>query len=372
MVKVRLGETDFWAGKRVLVTGHTGFKGGWLTLWLTQLGAEVTGYALPPPTNPSIFELARLSELIDHVEGDVRDLPHLTEVVARTRPDVVFHLAAQALVRASYQQPVETMAVNVMGTVNVLEAVRQTGGVRAVLCITSDKCYENREWHWGYRENEAMGGHDPYSASKGCAELVVAAYRNSFFPPDCIGRHGTAVASARAGNVIGGGDWALDRLIPDIVRALGAGQLPLIRRPNSVRPWQHVLDPLSGYLQLAAQLWSGRADCAGGWNFGPHDEDARPVSWIADRLCELWGDGAGWERDAAEHPHEANWLKLDISKARQALGWSPTWRLDDALAEIVTFNRALGRGADMRATALGHIERFQAGERAEEHGGKVA
>ncbi len=358
-----LHESAFWAGKKVLVTGHTGFKGSWLSLWLARLGARVTGYALPPPTDPSLFELARVAEMVEHVEGDVRDIDHLSQVMARLRPDIVFHLAAQPLVRLSYAIPVETMAVNVMGTVNLLEAVRVAGGVRVVVCITSDKCYENREWPWGYRENEAMGGFDPYSASKGCAELVISAYRNSYFPVGKIGEYGTAVASVRAGNVIGGGDWAKDRLIPDIMRAISSGGRPLIRSPHAIRPWQHVLDPLSGYMVLAARLWADGPRHAEGWNFGPHDEDARPVDWITDRLCALWGEGAGWDLDAGAHPHEANWLKLDISKARQALGWSPTWRLDDALAEIVAFNRALLRGSDMRDVALSHIGRFEAGQR---------
>ncbi len=356
-----LHKPEFWSNKKVLVTGHTGFKGSWLSLWLTQLGARVTGYALPPPTNPSLFELAHIAELVEHVEGDVRDIRQLTTVVARTRPDIIFHMAAQPLVRRSYAEPVDTIAINVMGTVNLLEAARLTGGVRAVICITSDKCYENREWSWGYRENEAMGGYDPYSASKGCSELVISAYRSSFFAREYIAHHGTALASVRAGNVIGGGDFAEDRLIPDIVRAICTGKRPLIRSPAAIRPWQHVLDPLSGYLMLAVSLCEDGAKFAEGWNFGPQDDDARPVEWITERLCTLWGDGASWERDTRPHPHEATYLKLDTSKARQFLGWSPTWRIDDALAEIMAFNRALLNKRNIRAVALSHIAEFTAG-----------
>lgn len=352
----------FWAEKRVLVTGHTGFKGSWISLWLCSMGAKVTGFALPPPTNPSLFDLARISELLTHVEGDIRDLDHVCQVIAEHKPEIIIHMAAQPLVRLSYSQPVETYATNVMGTVHLLEAIRRVGGVRAVVCVTSDKCYENREWEWGYRENEPMGGHDPYSNSKGCSELVSASYRSSFFPPEHFDKHGVALATVRAGNVIGGGDWALDRLVPDIIRAIGEGKRPLIRNPHAIRPWQHVLDPLSGYLLLAEKLWVDGAAHAQAWNFGPHDEDARPVNWITDRLCAMWGDGAGWDLDGGEHPHEATWLKLDISKARQRLGWSPTWRLENALAEIVAFNRAWLRHADMRSVALNHILKYEAGE----------
>lgn len=353
--------SDFWHGKRVFLTGHTGFKGAWLTLWLTHLGARVTGYSLAPPTEPSLFEQARLAELIDHHPGDVRDLPALTAALRKAQPEIVLHLAAQSLVRLSYSQPVETYATNVMGTVHLLEAIRQIGSVRAVVAVTSDKCYENREWEWGYRENDPMGGFDPYSNSKGCAELVIAAYRNSFFPPALRARHGVALGSVRAGNVIGGGDWALDRLVPDIVRAITTGGRPQIRNPKAIRPWQHVLDPLSGYLLLAERLFGEDGHrYADGWNFGPVDEDARPVEWICDHLCALWGDGAGWDRHVGDHPHEATYLKLDISRARQRLGWAPTWRLEDALAEIVAFNRAARAGEDLRAVASRHIAQFDA------------
>jgi CDP-glucose 4,6-dehydratase len=265
----------FWKGKRVLVTGHTGFKGGWLSLWLQQMDAEVCGYSLPAPTDPSLFVVAHIADGIRSVEGDIRDLEHLKRVVAEFRPEIVFHLAAQPLVRQSYRDPVETYSTNVMGTVNVLEAVRQVGGVRVVVSITSDKCYENREWCWAYRENEAMGGYDPYSSSKGCAELVTAALRNSFFHPDKFAEHGVAVASARAGNVIGGGDWAKDRLVPDMIRAFMCRETVVVRSPNAVRPWQHVLDPLSGYLRLAEKLWESGGEFAEAWNFGPAEDDAR-------------------------------------------------------------------------------------------------
>ena len=264
-----------WRGRRVLVTGHTGFKGSWLALWLHAAGAEVSGFALAPPTDPSLFAAARLGRLIDHVEGDVRDLAAIEAAVARVRPEVIFHLAAQPLVRLSYEAPVETYATNVMGTAHVLEAARRVAGVAVVVCVTSDKCYANREWDWPYRESDPMGGHDPYSSSKGCAELVVAAYRSSYFAD-----RGPAVASVRAGNVIGGGDWAADRLVPDLVRAFEAGKTPLIRAPDAVRPWQHVLEALGGYLRIGERLMSGERRFADAWNFGPADDDARPVRWI--------------------------------------------------------------------------------------------
>lgn len=282
---------NFWEGKRVLLTGHTGFKGGWLSLWLQSLGANVTGYALLPPTQPSLYEVARVGDgMYSHI-ADIRDLDRLVAVMRETRPEIVIHMAAQPLVRYSYVNPVETYATNVMGTVNLLEAVRQVGGVRVVVNVTSDKCYENREWIWGYREHDPMGGYDPYSSSKGCAELVAAAYRNSFFNPEAFGTHGVALASVRAGNVIGGGDWAEDRLIPDFMRAIMAGRAVVIRSPHAIRPWQHVLEPLSGYLLLAQHLWTDGPAFAEGWNFGPVDEDAKPVEWIVEQLTGLWGGG---------------------------------------------------------------------------------
>lgn len=352
-----------WAGRRVLVTGHTGFKGSWLSLWLHQLGAEVTGFALPPPTDPSLFEAARIDGLIDHVVGDVRDLAALTDVVARSRPEVIFHLAAQPLVRLSYDEPVETFATNVMGTVHAMEAARRVGGVGAFVCITTDKCYENREWVWPYRENEAMGGYDPYSSSKGCAELAVSAYRRSFFPTDAIAEGGMALASVRAGNVIGGGDWAADRLIPDLVRAFERGEAPAIRSPHAVRPWQHVLEALGGYLLIAERLLADEALFADAWNFGPAEDDARPVSWIVDQMRAAWGRAGGQAAEAVPFvgsvPHEAGLLRLDCSKARAHLGWRPALPLGDALDWIVDWQRQVGAGDDARATTLRQIADYR-------------
>lgn len=346
-------DAAFWRGKRVLVTGHTGFKGGWLCLWLQRLGAEVQGLALDPPTETNLFTEARVSEGMASSIGDIRELAAVEACVAAFRPEIVIHMAAQPLVRLSYEQPVETYATNVMGTVHVLEAVRRSPGARVVVSVTTDKCYENREWAWGYREDEPMGGHDPYSNSKGCAELVTSAYRRSYF-----GQAGVALASARAGNVIGGGDWASDRLVPDILRAFERGEAVVIRNPNSTRPWQHVLEPLSGYLTLAQQLWSRGAEFAEGWNFGPHDEDARPVHWIVERLVDRWGEGARWQLDGGTHPHEAHYLKLDTSKARARLGWQPRWRLGEALEHIVAWHQAWRAGADVRALCLEQIDQY--------------
>ncbi len=348
----------FWRGRRVLVTGHTGFKGGWLTLWLKKLGAQVSGFALPPPTDPSLFELARVGDGIEATIGDIRDAPALADAVRRARPEVVFHMAAQALVRAGYADPAGTYATNVMGTVNLLEAVRQVGGVRAVVVVTSDKCYENKEWIWAYRENEPLGGHDPYSSSKACAELVTAAWRSSYFSPQRHAEHGTALASARAGNVIGGGDWAEDRLIPDILRAIAAGQPVAIRNPGAVRPWQHVLEPLSGYLLLAQRLVEDGPAHAEAWNFGPAEADARPVQWIVERLTRVWGEGASWRPDTAPQPHEAHCLKLDCAKTHARLGWRPRWPLERALEAIIEWQRAFLRKEDMQAVCLRQIEDY--------------
>lgn len=343
-----------WRGRRVLVTGHTGFKGSWLSLWLHALGADVTGFALSPPSEPSLFAEARIGELITHHEGDVRDLTSVRAVVEASRPEVIFHLAAQPLVRLSYREPVETYATNVMGTVHLLEAARGAPDVRAIVCVTSDKCYENREWVWPYRENDPMGGHDPYSSSKGCAELVAAAYRSSFFA------HGPALATVRAGNVIGGGDWATDRLVPDLIRAFEAGASPLIRSPDSVRPWQHVLEALGGYLKIAERLLAGEREFADAWNFGPSDEDARPVSWIVERLRAAWGEGAAAIADTGPRQHEAGLLRLDSSKARAALGWQPMLRLEQALDWIAEWHKAVGGGEDARAITLKQIADYQA------------
>ncbi len=349
----------FWRGRRVFLTGHTGFKGSWLALWLTKLGAQVTGYSLPPPSNPSLFEVAGVAEGIDSVIADIRDLERLCAAMRTAAPEVVIHMAAQSLVRYSYANPVETYATNVMGTVNLLEAVRQTGGVRAVVNITSDKCYENREWLWGYRENDPMGGHDPYSSSKGCAELVTAAYRNSFFHPDAYASHGVAIASVRAGNVIGGGDWALDRLIPDMVRAFSDNRPVTIRSPNAIRPWQHVLEPLNGYLLLAEKMWESGPEFSEGWNFGPNDDDAKPVEWIINKMTGQWGDGATWKLDDREHPHEAHYLKLDCSKAKSRLNWHPRWNIEQALEQIIAWHRAYLAGENMRKITLKQIEGYQ-------------
>lgn len=348
----------FWKGKKVFVTGHTGFKGSWLCTWLHQLGAEVTGYALLPPTEPSLFELCRLSELVDSVIGDVRDGERLAATMLDAAPEIVIHMAAQPLVRDSYKIPVETYAVNVMGTVNLLEAVRRCDSVRSVVNVTTDKCYENREWVWGYRENEPMGGYDPYSSSKGCAELVTAAYRNSYFNPAGHAGHGVAVATARAGNVIGGGDWASDRLIPDCVRALLNGEKIIIRNPDAIRPWQHVLEPLSGYLLLAQNLFEHGAKYASGWNFGPSDDDARPVEWIVRKMCAKWGRGAAYMLDEGQHPHEAHYLKLDCSKARMELGWQPRWNLETAIDRIIDWTLAYREKGDMRELCLTQIRDY--------------
>jgi CDP-glucose 4,6-dehydratase len=346
----------FWKNKTVLLTGHTGFKGSWLSLWLQSMGANVVGYALAPPSKPSLFEVASVSEGMVSLEGDIRNPEQLDAAFALHQPEIVIHMAAQSLVRYSYQNPVETYSTNVMGTVHVLEAVRQTSSVKAVVVITSDKCYENREWVWGYRENEAMGGYDPYSNSKGCAELVTAAYRQSFF--NKAGRI-VAVASARAGNVIGGGDWAADRLIPDMVRAVSKNRPVLIRNPNAIRPWQHVLEPLSGYLKLAQKLYEEGAEYAEGWNFGPGDDDAKPVQWIVERYTQLWGEGASWTLDQAEHPHEAHYLKLDCSKASMRLNWEPKWSLSHALEKITAWHKAHHQGKNMREYSLRQIAAYQ-------------
>ena len=345
---------QFWKGKRVFVTGHTGFKGSWLSLWLQLMGAEVKGFSLAPSTQPALFEVAKVGENMQTEIGDIRNLQQLSQSIRSFNPDVLLHLAAQPLVRLSYKEPVDTYSTNVIGTVNVLEAARYAPQLKSVVIITTDKCYENREWEWGYRENEPMGGHDPYSNSKGCAELVVSAYQRSFFhTPDTA-----AVASARAGNVIGGGDWAEDRLIPDILRAFEKQQSVIIRNPLSTRPWQHVLEPLSGYLVLAQRLWQDGKAFAEGWNFGPKDDDCQPVQWILDKMVHFWGDGAHYEIDKSEQPHEANFLKLDCSKAAMRLKWHPKWRLEQTLERIVHWHRAWLEGADMQVKCLQEIEKY--------------
>ena len=349
---------QFWAGKRVFLTGHTGFKGSWLSLWLQSMGAHVTGFALPPPTTPSLFEVACVADGMQSIIGDVRDLASLQKAMMDANPEIVIHMAAQALVRYSYLAPVETYSINVMGSVHLLEAVRATPSVKAVVNVTSDKCYENREWVWGYREDEPMGGFDPYSNSKGCAELISAAYRNSYFPAARYGEHGVALATVRAGNVIGGGDWAEDRLIPDVMRAIAKGHSVKIRSPDSMRPWQHVLEPLSGYLLLAQRLFEQGPAFAEGWNFGPSDEDARPVGWIVEQLMQSWGDGASWSLDSGERPHEAHYLKLDCAKAKSRLGWQPRWPLVDTLNKIVDWQKQYVQGADMKMVTLSQIKAY--------------
>lgn len=351
---------SFWQGKRVFLTGHTGFKGSWLSLWLQSLGAEVTGYALNPPTNPSLFKVANVATGMRSVIGDVRDIDLLQKTIRGAKPEIVIHMAAQPLVRYSYANPVETYATNVMGSVHLLESIRHVDTVKAVVNVTSDKCYENREWVWGYREDEAMGGYDPYSNSKGCAELVTSAYRSSFFNPEKYKEHGVAIASARAGNVIGGGDWAGDRLIPDFIRAIVSGETVVIRSPNAIRPWQHVLEPLSGYLELAEALYNKGPEYAQAWNFGPNESDAKTVEWIISQLVNGWGDGASFKVDAsAANLHEAHFLKLDCSKARMMLGWQPQWDAKQTIERIVKWHKAHLANAGMHAYCLNEIKQYQ-------------
>jgi len=348
--------SEFWRGKRVLVTGHTGFKGSWLCLWLQQLGADVAGYALSPPSEKNLFELADIEQGMHFSEiSDIRDLAKLEATFVKFKPEIVIHMAAQPLVRYSYDHPVETYATNVMGTVNLLELVRRTDTVRAVVNVTSDKCYENREWAWGYRENEAMGGYDPYSSSKGCAELVTAAFRQSYFGPDS----GVSIATARAGNVIGGGDWAEDRLVPDMIRAVLNDKAVVIRNPDAIRPWQHVLEPLRGYLLLAEKLWASGDQYASGWNFGPDESEARSVGWIVERLVSLWGENASWELDNTTQPHEAHYLKLDCAKAKTALGWYPVWDLDQSLGKLTSWYKAWHDGQNMNYFSIEQIVQYQ-------------
>ncbi len=346
--------SDFWQGKKVFVTGHTGFKGGWLSLWLKGLGAEVYGYALNPPTTPNFFTEANVSaSLAAHTIADIRDAASLEKAMISVQPDIVLHLAAQPLVRYSYVDPVETYTTNVIGTVNLFEAVRKTFSVRAVVNVTTDKCYENREWARPYSEDDAMGGYDPYSSSKGCSELVTSAYRRSF-----LAEAGVAVASARAGNVIGGGDWAEDRLIPDFLRAIDKKQTLNVRSPSAIRPWQHVLEPLAGYLLLAENLFTHGQQYAEAWNFGPSDEDARTVAWIVDKLTTSVPN-ANWQTDQHPQPHEATYLKLDSSKARAQLGWQPRWNLETALEKIMDWHQHWHNSGDMHQFSLQQIDEYQ-------------
>lgn len=349
---------NFWQGKKVFVTGHTGFKGSWLSLWLQDMGAIVKGYSLLAPTTPSLFEEAEVWAGMSSEEGDIRDFTHLRQVMNDFKPEIVFHMAAQPLVRLSYDEPMETYSTNVMGTVYLLEAVKQIGGVKAVVNITSDKCYENREWVWGYREDEAMGGYDPYSNSKGCAELVASSYRQSFFNKDKYHEHGCALASVRAGNVIGGGDWADDRLIPDMLNAFTEGKKVEIRSPHAIRPWQHVLEPLSGYITVAEHLYNEGPEFAEGWNFGPKEEDAQPVQWIVETMTKEWGESAEWFLSEGEHPHEAHYLKLDCSKAKMRLNWQPVWDLSTTLNKIVNWQKAWINKEDMKQYTINEIKEY--------------
>lgn len=346
---------DFWRNKKVFLTGHTGFKGSWLSLWLKHLGAEIHGYALEPSTTPNMFTVSDVeNHLTTSTIGDIRDLAKLSRTIKSIQPDIIFHLAAQPLVRYSYEAPVETYSTNVMGTVNLFEAVRETASVKAVVNVTTDKCYENQEWVWPYREDEAMGGHDPYSSSKGCSELVTSAYRRSFLSDSGVG-----VASARAGNVIGGGDWSPDRLIPDFLRAMDANETLVIRSPAAIRPWQHVLEPLSGYILLAEKLYSEPEKYSQAWNFGPSEQDAQNVEWIVNRLVESM-PGTAWAHDKSKHPHEANYLKLDSSKARNNLNWQPRWNLDQALKRIIQWHKGWRNGEDMNQLTMQQITEYEA------------
>lgn len=348
-------EPEFWNGKRVYLTGHTGFKGSWLSLWLQSMGAVVKGYSLPPATTPALFDEARVADGMESEIGDIRDLACLKASVDSFGPEIMIHMAAQPLVRLSYREPVDTYSTNVMGTVNLLEAARHCDTVEVIVNVTTDKCYENREWVWGYREDEPMGGHDPYSNSKGCSELVTSAFRSSYFS----GKGAPSLASARAGNVIGGGDWAEDRLIPDILRAFEESKPVVIRNPLATRPWQHVLEPLSGYLVLAQKLYEHGNFFAQGWNFGPRDQDVKPVQAILEHMVSEWGDGASWQLDKDAQPHEARLLKLDISKASSVLGWQPRWTLEEALGLIIEWQRHFAVGGDARMKCLEQIENHQ-------------
>jgi CDP-glucose 4,6-dehydratase len=345
---------SFWNGKRVLITGHTGFKGGWLAFWLETLGAEVCGFALAPETEPNLFANLKIENRVRSVIGDVRDLPHFEKTTKEFQPEIVFHLAAQPLVRRSYRQPVETYTTNVIGTVNVLEAVRQTDSVKSVVIITTDKVYENKEWDWAYRETERLGGFDPYSSSKACAELAVSAYRNSFFTETQ-----TLVATARAGNVIGGGDWSEDRLLPDVFRSLVFGKGLEIRNPNSIRPWQHTLEPLAGYLLLGEKLYNGEKDFADAWNFGPSDDDSKSVGAVLEEIKRIWNQPVNWEIAGGDQPHEANLLKLDSAKAKNRLGWRPKFSLIEALEMTVEWYRNFKENKDLIELTRRQIETYQ-------------
>jgi CDP-glucose 4,6-dehydratase len=362
MIRGLKGQVDpqFWVGKRVFLTGHTGFKGGWLSVWLKFMGARVYGFSLDPYTDPNIFDVVGIAELCEdsHI-GDIRNLDQLRNAMSLANPDIVIHMAAQPLVRYSYANPVDTYLTNVMGTVHFLDSMRSCNSIRAAVIVTTDKCYENKEWVWGYRENEPMGGFDPYSNSKGCAELVTSCYRQSFFPVNQYSVHGVAIATARAGNVIGGGDWAEDRLIPDAITAFKGGVPLMIRNPMSTRPWQHVLEPLSGYLVLAQALY-GQEGFAynGGWNFGPSNADVHSVQEVVELLINKWGGPASWRQDGKPSPHEAHFLKLDCSKSAQELGWNPRWSLDEAIEAVVAWQQVFYSGGDVLNVMREQINRY--------------
>lgn len=346
---------QFWEGKKVFVTGHTGFKGSWTVIWLKKLGAIVKGYALAPNTDPSLFKVARVNEGILSDIGDIRDLNNLKQSILDFQPDIVIHMAAQPLVRLSYQDPVGTYQTNVLGTVNLLEAVRSCPSVQSVVNVTTDKCYENNEWNWGYRENEPMGGYDPYSSSKGCSELVTSAYRRSFFSD----QSDVSLASARAGNVVGGGDWSDDRLIPDVLKAFNSAEPVLVRNPDATRPWQHVLEPIRGYFSLAEKLYTCGDKFATGWNFGPNDECVQTVSYVLDYFVANWPKTVYWTLDLRDQPHEAKLLKLDISKAKAELGWSPKMNLNSTLHSIIDWHSSWASGEDMRAVTINQIIKYE-------------
>ena len=349
----------YWSGRRVFLTGHTGFKGGWLALWLSRLGANSRGYALDPCTEPNLFTLASVASVTEDVRGDIREYPKLEGSIREFAPEVVFHMAAQPLVRRSYADPVGTFATNVMGTLHVLEAVRRTPSVRAVVCVTTDKVYQNQEWVWPYRETDPLGGYDPYASSKACAEIVSAAYRSSFFPVDRLAEPRVALATARAGNVIGGGDWSEARLIPDLIRGFSSGQPVLIRNPIAIRPWQHVLEPLHGYLMLAQKLLGGDSKFDSAYNFGPSDDEVWPVERIANKLVEMWGNRASWTRDADAGAHEAHSLRLDASKARLELGWEPKLKIEAALERTTDWYRAWQRAENMAEFTVKQIAEYE-------------
>lgn len=353
-------DLQFWSSRKVLLTGHTGFKGGWLAHWLTQLGADVTGIGLPPENDPSLFELTDVASTVDSHFADITQTSLVADIVSACQPEVIFHLAAQPLVRRSYDEPIETYRTNVMGTANVLDAARKLACCRAIVNVTTDKCYQNNEWVWGYREDDRLGGYDPYSNSKACSELVTAAYRQSYFDPANYDQHRCAVGSARAGNVVGGGDWSVDRLLPDIIRAFERGEPVDIRNPSATRPWQHVLEPLSGYILLAQRLGTGDGDYAEGWNFGPNEESNRDVGWIVETATRLWGNGATSNvAPEVDAPHEATFLHLDCSKAKSRLGWKPVWNIEETLQRVIDWHQQYKQGTNMKDWTLQEIKAYE-------------